>query len=94
MPPLVSLKACREANISESTDNAGVIVPPPILYLGGLIVLILLRWVWPAPILASASLALYLGVALGMLALGLGLLAVVSMRMAGTNVDPNKEVTA
>jgi len=93
-PGLVSLKACREATISESTDNAGVIVRPPILYLGALIVLIVLRWFWPAPILASANLALYLGLGLGALALGLGLWAVVSMRLAGTNVDPNKAATA
>ena len=68
--------------------------PPALLYLGGLIVLIVLRWFWPAPILASANLALYLGVALGAISLRLGLWAVVSMRMAGTNVDPNKEAMA
>jgi protein-S-isoprenylcysteine O-methyltransferase Ste14 len=71
-----------------------VIARPPILYLGALIVLIVLRWFWPAPILASANLALYLGLALGVLALALGLWAVVTMRVAGTNIDPEKEVTA
>ena len=70
---LVSLKACREANIAESTNNAGVIARPPILYLGGLIALVVLRWFWPAPIVASATLALYLGLTLGVLALCLGL---------------------
>jgi protein-S-isoprenylcysteine O-methyltransferase Ste14 len=90
---LVSLKACREAKIPESTNNAGVIGRPPILYLGGLIVLVVLRWFWPVPILASATLALYLGIALGVLALGLGLWAILAMRAAGTNVDPHKETT-
>jgi protein-S-isoprenylcysteine O-methyltransferase Ste14 len=91
---LVSLKALREANIADSTDNAGVIVRPPLLYLGGLIVLVVLRWFWPAPILASATLALYLGLVLGLLAVGFVLWAIVTMRGTGTNVDPMKESTA
>jgi protein-S-isoprenylcysteine O-methyltransferase Ste14 len=90
---LVSLKACREANIAESTNHAGVIARPPILYLGGLIALVVLRWFWPAPIVASATLALYLGLTLGVLALCLGLWAILTMRAAGTNVDPHKEST-
>jgi len=91
---LVSLKACREANIAESTDNPGVIARPPILYLGGLIALAVLGWFWPAPILASATLALYLGLVIGVLAVGFILWAIVTMRGAGTNVDPMKESTA
>jgi protein-S-isoprenylcysteine O-methyltransferase Ste14 len=82
------------ASTASAGDNPGVIVRPPILYLGALIALVVLRWVWPAPILASASLALNAGIALGVVALALGLWAVVTMRSAGTNVDPNKESTA
>lgn len=74
-------------------DNPGVVVRPPILYLGALVTLVVLRWIWPTPILADASLALDAGVALGVVALALGLWAVVTMRSAGTNVDPTREST-
>jgi protein-S-isoprenylcysteine O-methyltransferase Ste14 len=75
------------------SDNPGVVVHPPALYLGGLVVLIVLRGSWPAPILANPSLALYAGLALGVLAIALGLWAVATMHAAGTNVDPGKEAT-
>ncbi len=81
------------ASTASAGDNPGVIVRPPILYLGALIFLIALRWFWPAPILANASLALDAGIALGIVALALGLWAVVTMRSAGTNIDPGKEST-
>jgi protein-S-isoprenylcysteine O-methyltransferase Ste14 len=74
-------------------DNPGVVIRPPILYLGALIGLVVLRWVWPAPILASAGVALNLGIVLGGVALALGLWAVLTMRSAGTNVDPGREST-
>ena len=81
------------ASTAGAGDNPGVIVPPPILYLGALIALVVLRWAWPAPILASASLALNAGIVLGVLALALGLWAVLTMRSAGTNVDPRRVST-
>lgn len=74
-------------------DNPDVIVRPPILYLGALIALVALQWVWPAPILGNTSLALDAGIALGVVALALGLWAVVTMRSAGTNIDPTQEST-
>ena len=74
-------------------DNPGVIVRPPILYFGALIALVALRWIWPAPILGNASLALDAGIALGVMGLALGLWAVATMRSAGTNIDPAKEST-
>jgi protein-S-isoprenylcysteine O-methyltransferase Ste14 len=67
--------------------------PAHSLYLGGLIALVVLRWFWPAPILLSATLALYLGLTLGVLALCLGLWAILTMRAAGANIDPHKEST-
>ena len=79
---------------TSSQDNAGVIVPPPLLYLAVLIALVVLRWLWPAPILAASTFALYGGVALIVVALGLGFWAVITLRRAGTNVDPRKASTA
>lgn len=81
------------ASRAGASDNPGVVIRPPLLYLGGLIALVVLRWVWPTPILANASLALDAGIALGVVALALGLWAVVTMRSAGTNVDPTREST-
>lgn len=76
-----------------ASDSPGVVVRPPLLYLGALLVLVALRWAWPVPILASASLALGVGAALGVAALALGFWAVLTMRSAGTNVDPHREST-
>ena len=75
-------------------DNANVIVPPPFLYLTALIALVVLRWLWPAPIFAASAFTLYAGIALIIGALGLGFWAVVTLRRAGTNVDPRKTSTA
>ncbi len=75
-------------------DNAGVILPPPLLYLAAVIALVVLRWVWPAPIFAASTVALYAGAILGMAALALGFWAVLTLRLAGTNVDPRKTSTA
>jgi protein-S-isoprenylcysteine O-methyltransferase Ste14 len=79
---------------ADKADNADVIVPPPLLYLAALIGLVVLRWLWPAPILAASAFTLYAGVALVVVALGLGLWAVITLRRAGTNVDPRKTSTA
>ena len=79
---------------ADKADNANVIVPPPFLYLAALIALVVLRWLWPAPILAASTFALYGGVALIVVALGLGFWAVITLRRAGTNVDPRKASTA
>ena len=77
-----------------SQDNAGVILPPPVLYLAAVIALVVLRWFWPAPIFSVSTFALYAGVLRGIAALALGLWAVLALRMAGTNVDPRKTSTA
>jgi protein-S-isoprenylcysteine O-methyltransferase Ste14 len=80
--------------MTTSTDNADVIAPPPFLYLAALIALVVLRWLWPAPIFAASTFALYASSALCVAALGLGFWAVLTLRRAGTNVDPRKTSTA
>lgn len=74
-------------------DNPGVVAHPPVLYLGALVALIVLRGIWPAPILANPSLVLYAGIALGVMGLALDLWAVATMHAAGTNIDPGREST-
>lgn len=83
-----------ETDMSTSADSPGVIVRPPLLYLGGVILLLALRWLWPAPILTDATPGRWAGGVLAVAALGLGLWAVATMRAAGTNVDPGKASTA
>jgi len=83
-----------ETEMTNSTDNAGVIAPPPLLYLVALIALLALQWFWPAPIFAAGPVILYAGIALCLAALGLGFWAVLTLRRAGTNVDPRKTSTA
>ena len=79
---------------TSSQDNAGVILPPPLLYLAAVIALFGLRWFWPAPIFAASTFALYAGAILSVAALALGIWAVLALRLAGTNVDPRKTSTA
>jgi len=83
-----------ETHMTTSTDSPNVIVRPPLLYLGGVILLLALRWLWPAPILGDAAPGRWAGGVLAVAALGLGLWAVATMRAAGTNVDPGKASTA
>ena len=78
---------------SVKQDFADVILPPPVLYLGAVVALVVLRWVEPWPIFAASTFTLYAGAALGVLAAGLGIWAVATLRRAGTNVDPRKAST-
>jgi protein-S-isoprenylcysteine O-methyltransferase Ste14 len=71
----------------------GVTVPPPLLYLGAFVVMMLLRWPWPMPILGGR---LALGPGLVLVALGITL-AVAGRRAleaAGTHVNPELPTTA
>lgn len=83
-----------ESDVTPSQDNAHVILPPPVLYLGAVVALVALRWLQPWPIFGASTFTLYAGAALIVLALGLGVWAVATLRMAGTNVDPRKSSTA
>jgi protein-S-isoprenylcysteine O-methyltransferase Ste14 len=84
----------KEDVVTEPTDHAGVIAPPPVLYAGALIASFVLRRFWPAPISGGATWVVLAGVALGLLGVGLVVWGLVTMRSAGTNVDPRKETTA
>ena len=72
-------------------DSPGVIVFPPLLYVGTLLVGVGLNWVWPAPFLmGGATWARWAG---GALILASGFVAhwaSRTMREAGTNVLPSK----
>ncbi len=73
-------------------DNAGVVVRPPLLYAAALGAMLVLRWLWPLPILGRA--ALWPGLALVALAVGLLVWGRQTLVAGGTNVDPSLPSTA
>ena len=79
--------------MATSTDKPGVVVPPPLLYGGAFVVLLVLRWFWPMPIFGHAV-ALWLGLALLVLGIGMAAWGIRTMQAAGTNVNPALLTTA
>ncbi|MDP6706281.1 MAG: isoprenylcysteine carboxylmethyltransferase family protein [Alphaproteobacteria bacterium] len=77
----------------DEKDTAGVIAPPPLIYLAFILAGIGLDWLWPAPLVPG-----WLRWPLGGVLIGLGLaIAVAAMlrfRSAGTDVRPHKPSTA
>ena len=76
-----------------SRDNAGVIAPPPLLFLAGLVVGLILDALFPTPF-SDAPLNTILGLVVVVLSIMLGLWAVINMRQAGTSPDPRDPVSA
>src|SRR5215471_13181480 len=79
--------------MTEAADRPGVIVPPPILYLGALVAAFVLRWFWPLPFLGRQA-AVWAGIFLVLLGLVIGVWGRQTMVHAGTNVDPRRPATA
>jgi protein-S-isoprenylcysteine O-methyltransferase Ste14 len=73
-------------------DNAGVIVRPPLIYAAALAAMLVLRWLWPLPILGGA--AFWPGVALVALGVGILIWGRRTLVAGGTNVDPSLPSTA
>lgn len=73
-------------------DNPGVIAPPPLIFLSGLLVGGFVSWFSPVEIL-SKTLAVIAGIVLAVAGLTIILTAVVQMRRAKTNVEPWKPTT-
>ena len=81
--------------MNTSKDNAGVIVLPPVLYAVALGVVLGLRWWWPMGIFSGHAAAVrWAGVALVPVAFGIGAWGAVTLRKAGTNVNPMLPSTA
>jgi len=74
-------------------DSPGVVAPPPVIYLCGLVLAFALDWVWPIALLPAG-----VQYAVGLALIGLGLLAVLlafrRFRRAGTHIEPYKPTTA
>ena len=79
--------------MATSTDKPGVAAPPPLLYSGAFVLVLVLRWFWPMPIFGHAV-ALWPGLALIVLAVGIAAWGIRTMQAAGTNVNPALPTTA
>ena len=74
-----------------SSDNAGVIAFPPLIWLIGAITSAIIHFlVFGVPIVMNYRICLVCGIVLVILAPTLALSALVTMNAAGTNVDPAK----
>jgi protein-S-isoprenylcysteine O-methyltransferase Ste14 len=74
-----------------SADNPGVLVFPPLLYGGAFVLVLILRVVWPMPILAAA--AVWPGLAIVVVGLAIMATGRRAMMAAGTNVNPTRPAT-
>jgi protein-S-isoprenylcysteine O-methyltransferase Ste14 len=79
--------------MTDETDNAGVIAPPPLIWLAVLATGIVLDRVWPLSFVKGA-LRYALGAVLILVSLGLATAAVLRFRRAGTHPEPWKPTTA
>src|SRR5262249_13153883 len=76
-----------------TSDSPGVVAHPPGLYLGALVVVLALRWLWPAPMFAG-GVAFWPGLACLAIGFGLAVWGSRTMEAAGTNVNPKRPATA
>jgi len=80
-------------SIDTSADHPGVVVRPPFLYGGALVVFLVCRWLWPTPIFGR-GVALWPGLALVALAIGFMIWGRRTLAAAGTNINPARPTTA
>jgi len=73
-------------------DNPGVIVRPPLLYVAALAAMLVLRWLWPLPILGGG--AFWPAIALVVLGVGILVWGRRTLVAGGTKVDPTLPSTA
>ncbi|MGF1628474.1 MAG: methyltransferase family protein [Kiloniellaceae bacterium] len=81
---------------SATEDTAGVVLPPPVIYLGGLLPGLLADRLLALPALPGLAGrgGLYLGAALGLLGLALVLIAAGRFFRAGTAIQPHQPASA
>jgi protein-S-isoprenylcysteine O-methyltransferase Ste14 len=78
-----------------SRDVAGVLAPPPLIYMGFLIAGIGLQVVWPAALVSTIfALRVGIGSALGLLGMAISISGVLQFRRSGTEYHPNRPATA
>jgi protein-S-isoprenylcysteine O-methyltransferase Ste14 len=73
--------------MTASVDSPGVVARPPLLYLGAFVLVLILSWFWPMPIVGRL-IALWPGIALIALGVGTARWGRRTMQAAGTNINP------
>src|SRR5215510_5478486 len=73
-------------------DNPGVVVRPPLLYGLALVLVLVLHWFWPMPIVGRVV-AVSVGLVLVVCGVVIAIWGRRTMQAAGTNVDPHRPVT-
>ncbi len=76
-----------------TSDNAGVITIPPIIYLIGLLVGLLIHYYYPIGFLPD-SVSVWFGVLLILVSIPIALFAVLALKRAETSPDVRKPTTA
>jgi protein-S-isoprenylcysteine O-methyltransferase Ste14 len=79
--------------MDESADHPDIIALPPLLYLAAFLVVLLLRWIRPWPILPP-HLVPWVGIGLLLAGLAIGIPGRLALRSAGTSVKPTQPTTA
>jgi len=79
--------------MDESADHPDVVALPPLLYLAAFLVVLLLRWIRPWPILPP-HLVPWVGIGLLLAGLAIGIPGRLALRSAGTSVKPTQPTTA
>jgi protein-S-isoprenylcysteine O-methyltransferase Ste14 len=79
--------------MTTSTDKPGIVAPPPLLYAGAFVVVLVFRWFRPMPIVGGAA-AVWPGLACVALGIGLATWGRRTMQAAGTNINPYRPSTA
>jgi protein-S-isoprenylcysteine O-methyltransferase Ste14 len=79
--------------MNDTTDNAQVIIPPPIALGLTIVTGLTLNWLVPLPFLPAELPARWLGVTAFVLALALVVWAIVTITRAGSNVPTNLPTT-
>ena len=82
--------------LNKTKDNPGVIAPPPLIFLSGLILGGIVHWFYPFYTLPPEYLNIsrILGILLVVFGLGIILIAKVKMQRAKTNIEPWKPTNA
>lgn len=74
-----------------SKNHSGVLLPPPLLYAGALLLVLALDWVWPVAVLAGSAGA-WVGSVLLVVGLALNLWGAITMKKARTPINPYQPV--
>ena len=78
--------------MTTASDTAGVVAPPPLIYLAGLLAGLGLDWLWPAPFAPDWA-RIYRAAVLFLLGLALATTVMLRFRRAGTRIEPHKPTT-